>query len=701
MKFKFSEFGMYRFDEHTMRKHLPSPIFEKWKNTIEKKGVLDRPTADAIAHAMKEWAISLGCTHYTHWFQPMTGSTAEKHDAFLEPDDNDLPIQHFSGKALIKGEPDASSFPSGGLRATFEARGYTYWDCSSPAFIKNCVLCIPTVFVSYNGESLDKKAPLLRSIDALDKSATRMVNILGDKQVHRVRPVIGLEQEYFLIDLDDYNQRLDLKLTGRTLFGRQAPKSQELEDHYFGAIPTRVQTFMDEVNQHLWHLGIYAKTEHNEVAPNQFEIAPIFNDCNVAIDQNQVIMSVLKSVAKKHNMACLLHEKPFKGINGSGKHNNYSLVCDDGQNLFAPGDKPIENIRFLVFLSSLIKAVDEYSELLRMAASSGGAGNDYRLGANEAPPAIVSIYLGNFLENTLDSLLNENKTINTDSSNHYTVPPVNTLAYIPRDNTDRNRTSPMAFTGNKFEFRMLGSSMSASVVNTVLNTALAKELDEFADQLEGLKYIDDIRSKALQICKETISKHQRILFSGDGYSQQWIEEAARRGLPNIASGVESFQYLVDEKAKKLFTTYNIYSEKELDSRCDILYGQYEKTMEIESRTALHMITRHFLPNMVETFSEYAKAAEHTHVKVPAYVTKRCDELSSWIDQLNETSEALRIQLKQVMDCSSNSKESALLAHDTLVPALAKVREIVDEYEKNSSKKHYGLPTYDDILFRFH
>lgn len=698
MRFDLNEFGTLVFNEKAMQEYLPGPIYDRWKNTTDKKEGLDRFSADAIAHAMKTWAISKGCTHYTHWFQPMTGSTAEKHDAFLDKDTNGLPIERFSGKALIKGEPDASSFPSGGLRATFEARGYTYWDCTSYAFIQDDVLCIPSVFVSYTGESLDKKAPLLRSIEALDKSATRVVNLLGDKQVRSVHPVVGLEQEYFLILNKDYEQRLDLKLTGRTLFGRQAPKSQELGDHYFGSIPNQVQLFMDDVNRQLWKLGIYSKTEHNEVAPNQFEICPIFCECNVAVDQNQIIMSVLKNVALKHGMTCLLHEKPFKGINGSGKHNNYSLVCDDGQNLFTPGDKPIENIRFLVFLSAFIKAVDEYASLLRMAASSGGAGNDHRLGASEAPPAIISIYLGQFLEDTLDNLLHSGKTKTVDENN-YIIPPVSTLSYIPRDNTDRNRTSPIAFTGNKFEFRMLGSSMSASVVNTVLNTALAKELDEFSAQLEGIKYIDDIRKKALELCKDILAKHSRILFSGDGYSSQWVEEAHRRGLPHLKSGVDSFEYFISKDSIELFEQYHIYTQKEMFSRTDILFSQYEKTMEIEARTALHMITRHFLPKMIESYHDHCETLSYAaNLNVPKYLTHRIDQLATWIDQLNDASEDLRGKLKQVMDNSSNAKESAFLAHKTLVPALAHVREIVDEYEKNSGKKYYGLPTYDDILF---
>lgn len=698
MDFDINQFGALVFDKAAMKKHLPYPAYQKWQDTIEHKSALDRSTADAIAHAMKEWAIANGCTHYTHWFQPLNGTTAEKHESFLDRDENDLPIMRFSGKALIKGEPDASSFPSGGLRATFEARGYTYWDCTSPAFIQNNVLCIPTIFVSYTGEALDRKSPLLRSIDAIDRSATRMVNLLGDKQVHKVVPVVGLEQEYFLVERSHYAKRLDLRLTGQTLFGRQAPKSQELEDHYFGHIPSKVQAFMDDLNIALWKLGIYAKTEHNEAAPNQFELAPIYGPANIAVDQNQLIMNEIQTIARAHGLEALLHEKPFKGINGSGKHDNYSLVTDDGQNLFAPGERPMENIRFLVFLTCFIAAVDDYAPLLRMSASLS-AGNDLRLGADEAPPAIISIYLGSYLDELLHNLLHP------EAKNENTKPlpinaPISTLAYIPRDNTDRNRTSPMAFTGNKFEFRMLGSSMSASEVNTVLNTILAKKLDEVASQLEGIKYIDQIRSKALSICIDMLKKHQRILFSGDGYSAQWVEMAKQRGLPCIRSVVESYDVLMGESTIALFEQYQIYSKKELESRSDVLYSQYEKTLEIESRTALHMITRHFLPAMVESLGRYAMVQTHCNRdNTPQYLLERCKQLSQWIDHLHQASEKLRIDLKNVMDTShTDHQKAAKLAYATLVDDLTTVRSIVDEYEKNSSATDYGLPTYDDILF---
>ena len=562
----FDEFGCLLFDETLMQERLPYPIYKRWKETVAKEDSLDRNTADAIAHAMKRWAQENGATHFTHWFQPMTGSTAEKHDSFIEPDENGQPLVRFSGKSLIKGEPDASSFPSGGLRATFEARGYTYWDCTSPAFIRDNVLCIPTVFVSYNGESLDKKAPLLKSIEAISAAATRIVNIFGDKDVKRVIPMVGLEQEYFLIDKRYFERRQDLVLTGRTLFGAMPAKGQELEDHYFGSIPFRVAAFMKEVNQELWKLGIYAKTEHNEVAPCQFEIAPIFSNVNIAVDQNQLTMDVLRKTADKHGFACLLHEKPFAGINGSGKHNNWSLVTDDRQNLFEPGDKPAENIRFLVFVCAFIKAVDQHAELLRM--SSSGAGNDHRLGANEAPPAIISIYLGSYIENVLNSLKGAGQTIEDQQDSSFT--PISGLSYIPKDNTDRNRTSPLAFTGNKFEFRMLGSSLSASFANVVLNTITADVLNEIAGQLSDLKYKQDIRARALEICTQILKDHERILFSGDGYSQEWVAEAKRRGLPNIPSFIESVSALTSPKTVELFTRNHIFTEKELSARSEIM-----------------------------------------------------------------------------------------------------------------------------------
>ena len=620
----FKDFGSKVFGEKEMKSRLPRPVYLSWKKTVANEGMLDRTTADAIAHAMKLWALDNGATHFTHWFQPMTGGTAEKHDSFLEPDMNGEPFARFSGKMLIKGEPDASSFPNGGLRTTFEARGYTYWDVKSPVFIRDNILCIPTVFVSYSGEALDKKDPLLKSLEALSKAATRVVNILGDKDVKSCDISVGLEQEYFLIDRKYFDRRLDLRFTGRTLFGAPSPKTQELDDHYFGAIPPRVAAFMKEANQELWKLGIYAKTEHNEVAPGQFELAPIFTNGNVAVDQNHLIMDILRETAKKHGFACLLHEKPFQGINGSGKHDNYSIITDDGQNLFSPGDKPAENIRFLLFICAFIRAVDTYPLLLRMSASCTGA--------NEAPPAIISIYLGSYIENILYDIYTKNRKKPITQEEKTAFNPVTGLSYIPHDNTDRNRTSPLAFTGNKFEFRMLGSSMSASFSNTVLNAIMAESLNQIADELEGIKYIQDIREKALTICRNLIEKHKRILFSGDGYSDEWAKEAKRRGLPNVKSFIESTEVLNDPSVINLFTSLNIYSEKELAANRIILQEQYEKIMGIEVRTMIEMARKDILPAQTAELKFYSDAVNASGKSAPKFIHDHASKVSTLIDQ---------------------------------------------------------------------
>lgn len=692
MKFEtvFDDFGTLVFSEKVMKERLPYPVYTQWKQTMSKENSLDRVTADAIAHAMKQWALENGATHFTHWFQPLTGSTAEKHDSFVEPDEFGNPLLRFSGKSLIKGEPDASSFPSGGLRATFEARGYTYWDCSSPAFIKDNILCIPSVFVSYHGESLDKKAPLLKSLEAIDKAATRLVNLLGEKDVRHVNPVVGLEQEYFLIDRDLYKKRLDLQFTGRTLFGSNPSKTQELDDHYFGSIPTRVSNFMKEVDHELWKLGIYVKAEHNEAAPAQFELAPVFTNTNVAIDQNQLVMDILKKTAEKHNFACLLHEKPFAGLNGSGKHNNWSLCTDTGQNLFSPGEKPAENIRFLVFMCAFIKAVDTYPELLRMAASN--AGNDHRLGANEAPPAIISIYLGNYIEQILMNLIKTNTTkVVTDIEGN----PILGLSYIPRDNTDRNRTSPMAFTGNKFEFRMLGSSLSASTVNVVLNTIMAEALDSISSELDGIKYIQDVRDKGLEICKKILTKHERILFSGDGYSSDWILEAAKRGLPNIPSYVESIDSLIDPKSIKLFTAYKIYSEKELIARNEVLNDDYCKTIEVEVRTLQQIIKRQILPLLVKEIDVITPILNLNIV--PDYVTHRLNEITELLNNLSKKNNELAHDFEKVLLIDNLHKRGLKIVHE-IMPLMLEVRHIIDAYEKISSVDVYDIPLYGEILF---
>ena len=691
----FKDFGSKVFGEKEMKSRLPRPVYLSWKKTVANEEMLDRTTADAIAHAMKLWALDNGATHFTHWFQPMTGGTAEKHDSFLEPDINGEPFARFSGKMLIKGEPDASSFPNGGLRTTFEARGYTYWDVKSPVFIRDNILCIPTVFVSYSGEALDKKDPLLKSLEALSKAATRVVNILCDKDVKSCDISVGLEQEYFLIDRKYFDRRLDLRFTGRTLFGAPSPKTQELDDHYFGAIPPRVAAFMKEANQELWKLGIYAKTEHNEVAPGQFELAPIFTNGNVAVDQNHLIMDILRETAKKHGFACLLHEKPFQGINGSGKHDNYSIITDDGQNLFSPGEKPAENIRFLLFVCAFIRAVDTYPLLLRLSASC--TGNDHRLGANEAPPAIISIYLGSYIENILYDIYTKNSKKPITQEEKTAFNPVTGLSYIPHDNTDRNRTSPLAFTGNKFEFRMLGSSMSASFSNTVLNAIMAESLNQIADELEGIKYIQDIREKALTICRNLIEKHKRILFSGDGYSEEWAKEAKRRGLPNVKSFIESTEVLNDPSVINLFTSLNIYSEKELAANRIILQEQYEKIMGIEVRTMIEMARKDILPSQIVELKFYNDIINTSGKNTPKFIRDHASTISTLIDQTYQAIQSLE-DAWQKATTIGNTFEVGQNIYYKINPLMDKLRASVDAYEKIAAREFYKLPSYEDILF---
>ena len=624
----FKDFGSKVFGEKEMKSRLPRPVYLSWKKTVANEEMLDRTTADAIAHAMKLWALDNGATHFTHWFQPMTGGTAEKHDSFLEPDINGEPFARFSGKMLIKGEPDASSFPNGGLRTTFEARGYTYWDVKSPVFIRDNILCIPTVFVSYSGEALDKKDPLLKSLEALSKAATRVVNILGDKDVKSCDISVGLEQEYFLIDRKYFDRRLDLRFTGRTLFGVPSPKTQELDDHYFGAIPPRVAAFMKEANQELWKLGIYAKTEHNEVAPGQFELAPIFTNGNVAVDQNHLIMDILRETAKKHGFACLLHEKPFQGINGSGKHDNYSIITDDGQNLFSPGEKPAENIRFLLFVCAFIRAVDTYPLLLRLSASC--TGNDHRLGANEAPPAIISIYLGSYIENILYDIYTKNSKKPITQEEKTTFNPVTGLSYIPHDNTDRNRTSPLAFTGNKFEFRMLGSSMSAS-------------------------------------------------FS------------------NVKSFIESTEVLNDPSVINLFTSLNIYSEKELAANRIILQEQYEKIMGIEVRTMIEMARKDILPSQIAELKFYNDTINSSGKNTPKFIRDHARTISTLIDQTYQAIQSLEDAWQKVTTIG-NTFEVGQNIYYKINPLMDKLRASVDAYEKIAAREFYKLPSYEDILF---
>ena len=690
-KHPFDDFGINLFSECVMKECLPHPIYKKWKTATRKEDALDRPTADAIAHAMKTWAMDKGATHFTHWFQPLTGSTAEKHDSFIEPGDHDQPISRFSGKSLIKGEGDASSFPSGGLRATFEARGYTYWDCTSPAFLRDNVLCIPTIFVSYNGETLDKKAPLLKSAEAISKQATRIVNLFKDKDIKHVNAMVGLEQEYFLIDKRMYLERKDLVHTGRTLFGSMPPKSMDIRGHYFGSIPSRVQAFMTEVDEELWKLGIYAKTEHNEVAPCQFEIAPLFIDANVAVDQNLIIMDVLKKKADKHGMACLLHEKPFQGVNGSGKHNNWSLVTDDGQNLLEPGDRPHENIRFLLFVCAIIEAVDTYPELLRMAASCYG--NDYRLGADEAPPAVVSICMGDELEIILEKLRNGEHEIKPDvETQPYAIA---NLSYVPKDTSDRNRTSPFAFTGNKFEFRMVGSSRSASTTNIILNSIVADSLRSIADTLQQYKYIDDIRKKSLDICRDILRKHSRILFSKDGYSEEWLQEAQERGLPNIKHYVDSIYSMLDDKAVEMCERNKVYDRLELEARVDILTEEYRKSVKAEVLTLLDISKKDILPALVREIKFYTDAQNSLGTENSYYQRKikhLCDLLATFDERYHDLKKHM-IERQQYPD----NMEKAQYLNQVIVPKMEELRAVIDAIEEAVSSDNYPFPTYDDMF----
>ncbi len=690
-KHPFDDFGINLFSECVMKECLPHPIYKKWKTATRKEDALDRPTADAIAHAMKTWAMDKGATHFTHWFQPLTGYTAEKHDSFIEPGDHDQPISRFSGKSLIKGEGDASSFPSGGLRATFEARGYTYWDCTSPAFLRDNVLCIPTIFVSYNGETLDKKAPLLKSAEAISKQATRIVNLFKDKDIKHVNAMVGLEQEYFLIDKRMYLERKDLVHTGRTLFGSMPPKSMDIRGHYFGSIPSRVQAFMTEVDEELWKLGIYAKTEHNEVAPCQFEIAPLFIDANVAVDQNLIIMDVLKKKADKHGMACLLHEKPFQGVNGSGKHNNWSLVTDDGQNLLEPGDRPHENIRFLLFVCAIIEAVDTYPELLRMAASCYG--NDYRLGADEAPPAIVSICMGDELEIILEKLRNGEHEIKPDvETQPYAIA---NLSYVPKDTSDRNRTSPFAFTGNKFEFRMVGSSRSASTTNIILNSIVADSLRSIADTLQQYKYIDDIRKKSLDICRDILRKHSRILFSKDGYSEEWLQEAQERGLPNIKHYVDSIYSMLDDKAVEMFERNKVYDRLELEARVDILTEEYRKSVKAEVLTLLDISKKDILPALVREIKFYTDAQNSLGTENSYYQRKikhLCDLLATFDERYHDLKKHM-IERQQYPD----NMEKAQYLNQVIVPKMEELRAVIGAIEEAVSSDNYPFPTYDDMF----
>ena len=687
-------FGQNVFDEETMRERLPKDTFRELQKTTQEGKPLNIKIANAVAHAMKSWALEKGATHYTHWFQPMTGVTAEKHDGFINPDGNGKIVMSFSGKELIKGEPDASSFPSGGLRATFEARGYTAWDPTSPAFIKNGVLCIPTAFCSYSGHALDKKTPLLRSMEAINKQAMRVLKLFGNEDVKTVNTTVGPEQEYFLIDKEYYSQRKDLQYTGRTLFGAPTPKGQEMEDHYFGTIKSRVQAFMNDLNQELWKLGILAKTEHNEVAPAQFELAPVFTTTNMAVDHNQLTMEIIQRVAKKHGLVALLHEKPFEGINGSGKHNNWSLSTDTGVNLLEPGDTPYENAQFLLFLAAVIKAVDEHQDLLRLSVAT--AGNDHRLGATEAPPAIISIFLGEELAEVIDALESESPYGGHDKELMKIGASV--LPKFPKDSTDRNRTSPFAFTGNKFEFRMPGSNLSVSSPNIMLNAAVADVLEEFADALEGA---DDLYDAVHDLVKDTIHEHKRIIFNGNGYDDAWIEEAESRGLLNLKTTPDALPYSILDKNVELLERQHVLSRDETLSRYEIMMDEYVKTLNIEAQTMSDMAKKEILP-AVSAFtgglSETILAKTSVSDQIPVtYEAATLETASVLLAEAYQALEALDAAIAE-MHAMEGFEEKAFYVRDALIPAMDALRAPCDKLETIVSDTVWPFPTYGKLLF---
>ncbi|MBQ3782629.1 MAG: glutamine synthetase III [Lachnospiraceae bacterium] len=687
-------FGTLVFDDRVMKARLSGKIYNSLRKTIDENAALDNKVADAVAAEMKKWAIENGATHYTHWFQPLTGVTAEKHDSFITPSPDGGVIMEFSGKELIKGEPDASSFPSGGLRATFEARGYTAWDPTSYAFIKDSTLCIPTAFCSYSGEALDKKTPLLRSMQALDRQAKRVLKLFGN-DVKYVRTSVGPEQEYFLVDKEMFEQRPDLVYTGRTLFGAMPPKGQELDDHYFGVIKPRVNAFMKELNDELWKLGILAKTEHNEVAPAQHELAPIFSTTNVSTDNNQLTMEIMQKLARKHGMVCLLHEKPFAGVNGSGKHNNWSMATDTGANLLSPGDTPSENAQFLLMLCAVIKAVDEYQDLLRISVAT--AGNDHRLGANEAPPAIISIFLGDELTAILDSIKNDTPYEGTEKV--IMKLGVHSLPKFSRDTTDRNRTSPFAFTGNKFEFRSLGSANSIACCNIMLNAAVAESLKQFADRLEGAA---DFKNELHELIKETIKTHERIIFNGNGYGDEWIEEATKvRGLSNLKTTADAMPHLLDQKNKDMLMAHKVFSETELQSRCEIMLENYCKTINIEGHTMVDMVRKNYLGAIEDYLYSLAKTTSlmksvSGNVKCN-YEIKTMERLSELTDCIDEATTDLEGKLASLVNYENITKTSEAM-RDEILPAMEKLRTYVDEAEMLTSEKYWPFPSYGKLLF---
>lgn len=683
------------FNDCVMKERLPKATYKALKKTIEQGTALAPDVADVVAAAMRDWAVEKGATHFTHWFQPMTGITAEKHDAFISPTSDGKIILEFSGKELIKGEPDASSFPSGGLRATFEARGYTAWDCTSPAFIKDGSLCIPTAFCSYHGEALDKKTPLLRSMEALNKQALRVLKALGNTTTTKVTTTVGPEQEYFLIDKAMYDARKDLILTGRTLFGAKPSKGQELEDHYFGSLKQRISDYMKELDEELWKLGILAKTKHNEVAPAQHELAPIFSTTNISTDHNQLTMELMKKVAGKHGLVCLLHEKPFAGVNGSGKHNNWSMGTDDGVNLLEPGNSPHENLQFLLFLTSVIKAVDEYSDLLRLSAAN--AGNDHRLGANEAPPAIISVFLGDQLTDILEQIENGPATSSKLASD-LTIG-VTTLPPLPKDATDRNRTSPFAFTGNKFEFRMTPSSASISGPNFVLNTIVAEALSEVADRLEKAT---DVEEEVKVLLTELVKTHKKVVFNGNGYSDEWVEEAAKRGLPNIKSTVESTKALLSEKNQAVLEKHGVLTKVESESRYEITLEGYNKTINIEALTTLEIAKRQILPSVIKYATSLASSINTiTAVGIGADVsvqTELLKEVSSLTASLNKNIALLEEVVAKADNFDGDIYDLGMIYRYEVFEQMNTLREVADTLETIVDKEFWPLPTYSDMLF---
>lgn len=688
-------FGCLVFDDRVMKANLSAKVYQSLKKTIDEGAQLDISVANAVAAAMKEWAVANGATHYTHWFQPLTGITAEKHDSFISPSPDGGVIMEFSGKELIQGEPDASSFPSGGLRATFEARGYTAWDPTSYAFIKGKTLCIPTAFCSYGGEALDKKTPLLRSMEALNKQALRILHLFGNDEVKCVRTSVGPEQEYFLIDKEMYDKRPDLRFTGRTLFGAKPPKGQEMDDHYFGVIRPRVAAYMEELNEELWKLGILAKTEHNEVAPAQHELAPIYSTTNIATDHNQLTMEIMQKVAAKHGLVCLLHEKPFAGVNGSGKHNNWSMATDAGVNLLSPGETPYENAQFLLFLCAVIKAVDDYQDLLRLSVAT--AGNDHRLGANEAPPAVVSIFLGDELNAVLEAI--ENNTPYAGTQKTQMKLGVDVLPKFNRDTTDRNRTSPFAFTGNKFEFRMLGSSNSIACANIMLNSAVAESLKIYADRLEKAENFEDALHEMI---RKTIKDHKHIIFNGNGYDDTWIKEATeKRGLLNYRTTPDCMPHLLDAKNVKMLTSHGVFSEAELKSRCDIMLENYCKTVVIEANTMVDMAKTEIAPAVDAYTMELAKTIA---AKKAVDDTLTCNYESGLVKKLSKLTDRIAIKTEELENAlvELHNAESIIseanMIRDVVLVKMGELRLACDEAETATAKKYWPFPTYGDLLF---